>query len=73
MDKSDPSFADSHLSVHGGEDRNKYAQSLIPPIAQTSTFVFNGVEDFEGFKAASGVDMSMGATEIPLKEWQKKR
>jgi cystathionine gamma-synthase len=51
MDKSDPSFADSHLSVHGGEDRNKYAQSLIPPIAQTSTFVFNGVEDFEGFKA----------------------
>jgi len=54
MDKSDPSFADSYLSVHGGEDRNKYAQSLIPPIAQTSTFVFNGVEDFEDFKAPAG-------------------
>ncbi len=51
MDKSKKPYADSYLSVHGGEDRNLYAKSLVPPIVQTATFTFEGVEDFEAFKA----------------------
>ena len=35
----------STLSVHGGEDRHKLAKSLTTPIAQTSTFVFDDLDD----------------------------
>ena len=41
----------STLSVHGGEDRQKLAKSLTTPIAQTSTFVFDDLDEFEAFKA----------------------
>ena len=49
MDKSEQPFADSYLSVHGGEVRDRYAQSLVSPIFQTATFTFEGMEDFEEF------------------------
>ena len=51
MDKSEQPYADSYLSVHGGEVRDRHAQSLVSPIVQTATFTFEGVEDFEAFKA----------------------
>jgi cystathionine gamma-synthase len=42
---------DSTRAVHGGEERLKFAQSLINPIAQTATYVFSSLEEFEAFKA----------------------
>ena len=42
---------DSTLSVHGGEDREKLDGSLTHPIAQTSTFVFANLDEFEALKA----------------------
>ena len=41
----------STLSVHGGEEREKLAKSLTNPIVQTSTFVFDDLDDFESLKA----------------------
>lgn len=51
MEHKDPPFAASHLSVHGGELRDRFAQSLITPIAQTATFTFSRLDEFEAFKA----------------------
>ena len=42
---------DSTLSVHGGEEREKLDGSLTNPIAQTSTFVFADLDEFEALKA----------------------
>ena len=51
MNNNNDGFAgESTRSVHGGEERNKYAQSLINPIAQTATFTFNDLDEFEAFK-----------------------
>ena len=51
MEHKDPPFAASHLSVHGGERRDRFAQSLLTPIAQTATFTFSRLDEFEAFKA----------------------
>lgn len=48
---SDGFVGESTRSVHGGEQRNKFAQSLINPIAQTATYTFSDLEEFEAFKA----------------------
>jgi len=50
MDKSEQPYANSYLSVHGGEVRERHTYSLVSPIVQTATFTFEGVEDFEAFK-----------------------
>ncbi len=42
---------DSTLSVHGGEEREKLDGALTHPIAQTSTFVFADLDEFEALKA----------------------
>lgn len=42
---------ESSRSVHGGEVRKRYAQSLVTPIAQTATYTFASLEEFEAFKA----------------------
>ena len=36
-------------SIHAGEERNKYADSLMPPIVQTSTFTFKNSKDIEDY------------------------
>lgn len=41
---------ESTRAVHAGEDRLKYARSLTHPIAQTATFTFDSLDDFEAFK-----------------------
>ncbi len=52
MDKNgDGINGESTRAVHGGELRNKYAQSLINPIVQSATYTFNNLEEFEAFKA----------------------
>ncbi|HIL10693.1 MAG TPA: aminotransferase class I/II-fold pyridoxal phosphate-dependent enzyme [Candidatus Latescibacteria bacterium] len=48
---NDGFVGESTRSVHGGEERNKFAQSLINPIAQTATFTFNNLDEFEAFKS----------------------
>jgi len=51
MNNSNDGFSgESTRSVHGGEQRKKFAQSLINPIAQTATFTFNDLDEFEAFK-----------------------
>ncbi|HPN93088.1 MAG: Cystathionine gamma-lyase [bacterium ADurb.Bin236] len=39
----------STLSVHGGEERRKYADSVTVPIVQTSTFVFQDENDIREY------------------------
>ncbi len=41
---------DSTWSVHGGEKRQRHAKALTEPIAQTSTYVFDSLDEFEDFK-----------------------
>lgn len=40
----------STWSVHGGEARRKFAKSVTEPIAQTATYVFDSLDEFEGYK-----------------------
>ncbi len=42
---------ESSRAVHGGEERKRFAHSLVTPIAQTATYTFARLEDFEAFKA----------------------
>ena len=52
MDQTEENYrGESTRSVHGGEERTKFAQSLINPIAQTATYTFNNLDEFEAFKA----------------------
>ncbi len=51
MDTEENTYNASYISVHGGEERGRYAQSLIAPIAQTATFTFDRLDEFEAFKA----------------------
>ena len=39
----------STKSVHAGEDRSRYADSITTPIVQTSTFVFKNSKDIEDY------------------------
>lgn len=41
---------DSTWSVHGGEKRRRFAKSITEPIAQTSTYAFDSLDEFESFK-----------------------
>ena len=50
----------STRSVHGGEDRDKFAKSVTNPIAQTSTFVFDTLEEFEDYKAGKRANFEYG-------------
>ncbi len=50
----------STRAVHEGEDRQKYAGSLIHPIAQTATYVFETVGEFEAFKAGHSRSFEYG-------------
>ncbi|MCY3762780.1 MAG: aminotransferase class I/II-fold pyridoxal phosphate-dependent enzyme [Gemmatimonadetes bacterium] len=50
----------STRSVHGGEDRVKGAKSLTNPIAQTSTFVFDTLDEFEAYKAGERTQYEYG-------------
>ena len=50
----------STRSVHGGEERVKGAKSLTNPIAQTSTFVFDTLDEFEAYKAGERTQYEYG-------------
>ncbi len=41
----------SSISVHGGEERDKYAKSLINPIVQTATYVFDDLDEVDAYTA----------------------
>ena len=41
----------STSSVHGGEQREKYAQSLTNPIVQTATYVFDDLDEVDAYTA----------------------
>ncbi len=43
----------STIAVHGGEDRNKYADSLTVPIVQTSTFIFRDEIDVQEYTSGN--------------------
>jgi cystathionine gamma-synthase len=51
MEKEQSFTGESTRSVHGGENRARFAKSLVTPIAQTATFTFSSLEEFEEFKA----------------------
>jgi cystathionine gamma-synthase len=57
---SDTGQGDSTNSVHAGEDRQKFAKSVTNPIAQTSTFVFDTLEEFEEYKAGKRSNFEYG-------------
>jgi cystathionine gamma-synthase len=41
----------SSIAVHGGEDRKKHANSLITPIVQTATYVFEDLDEVDAYTA----------------------
>lgn len=43
----------STLSVHAGEERKKYADSVTTPIVQTSTYVFHNEKDIKDYTSGS--------------------
>ena len=58
----------STRSVHAGEERGKYAGSLIHPIAQTATYVFDTLGDFEAFKAGHSHSFEYGRYGNPTQQ-----
>ena len=58
----------STRSVHGGEERIKPARSLTNPIAQTSTFVFEDLLEYEAFKAGEKVNFEYGRYNNPTQQ-----
>ena len=42
----------STKSVHGGEERRKFAKSLTNPIAQTSTYIFEDLDEVDAYVAS---------------------
>ncbi|MFH1571150.1 MAG: aminotransferase class I/II-fold pyridoxal phosphate-dependent enzyme [Gemmatimonadota bacterium] len=55
----------STRAVHGGEERLKYAKSVTVPIAQTSTYVFDDLEEYEDFKAGRRAHFEYGRYNNP--------
>jgi cystathionine gamma-synthase len=49
-DNARKGVGDSTWSVHGGEKRQRYAKSITEPIAQTSTYAFDSLDEFEEYK-----------------------
>ena len=47
-------------AVHGGESRSKFAKSVTTPISQTSTFVFDDLQEFEDYKAGRRSNFEYG-------------
>tara|TARA_B100000809_G_scaffold259774_1_gene305411 strand:+ start:889 stop:2109 length:1221 start_codon:yes stop_codon:yes gene_type:complete len=41
---------DSTWSVHGGEKRQRFAKSVTEPIAQTATYAFDSLDEFDEYK-----------------------
>lgn len=58
MDSQD--LGSSTRSVHAGEAREKPEKSLTTPIAQTATFVFGTLQEFEQFKAGERHNFEYG-------------
>jgi cystathionine gamma-synthase len=50
----------STRAVHAGEERKKYADSLITPIVQTSTFVFHNTKDIRDYTSKKKVRYEYG-------------
>ena len=51
---------ESTWSVHGGETRRKYAKSVTEPIAQTATYVFDSLDEFEAYKQGKSTHFEYG-------------
>ncbi len=47
-------------AVHSGEGRRKYADSLITPVVQTSTFVFHDTKDIHDYTSKKKVRFEYG-------------
>jgi len=68
--------ASLHLStrtVHAGEERIKFAKSLVNPIAQTATYIFESLEEFEAFKAGEGESYEYGRYGNPTQRTAEKK
>lgn len=50
-ERPDPGHGTSTRAVHGGEERRKFGKSVTTPITQTSTYVFDDLDEYEKFKA----------------------
>lgn len=48
--RSPRAAGESTWAVHGGEERQKFANSVTTPIAQTATYVFGSLAEFEEYK-----------------------
>ena len=51
---------DSTQSVHGGEQRQKFANAVTEPIAQTATYVFDSLSEFEEYKQGKRAHFEYG-------------
>ena len=70
---SDHSPGPSSRAVHAGEERVKPCKSLTTPIAQTATFVFDTLEEFESFKAGQRHNFEYGRYGNPTQREAEKK
>lgn len=69
MDGANRSLAGpSTQSVHAGEDRLKYAKSITTAVAQTATYVFDTLDEFEAFKAGRASSYEYGRYGNPTQQ-----
>ncbi|MEW6756529.1 MAG: aminotransferase class I/II-fold pyridoxal phosphate-dependent enzyme, partial [Candidatus Latescibacterota bacterium] len=69
MHGTDRTFAGpSTEAVHAGEDRLKYARSITTPVAQTATYIFETLEEFEAFKAGRAASFEYGRYGNPTQQ-----
>ena len=63
----------STRSVHGGEDRLKYGQSLTNPIAQTATYVFEDLDEVDAYTAGKRHHFEYGRYGNPTQRVAEKK
>ena len=69
----DKLMGDSTRSVHDGENRVRPTKSLTNPIFQTSTFVFDDLEEFETLKAGGNENFEYGRYGNPTQRAAEKK
>ena len=63
----------STTSVHGGEERVKFAKSLINPIAQTATYVFDDLDEVEAYTAGEREHFEYGRYGNPTQKTAERK
>ena len=71
--KAAPKMGPSTLSIHAGEDRARYADSITTPIVQTSTYAFKDSKEIEAYTKGGKVRYEYGRYGNPTEKVAQRR